>query len=146
MAPSQLKRLKASLRESGVVGPQKSKKQKKQASKNGVSRDSRVQRNVALQGIREQFKPFDIQAPARPKKFEVTDNNTVGGRIAKNIIGRPGVTKGLGEENVGQINPKDIPCADTEIHSDGKPFLLKCSGAKKLVVSWTEGLERTTLQ
>lgn len=102
MAPSQLKRLKTSLRESGVVGPQKSKKQKKQAIENGAARDGRVQRNVALQGIREQFKPFDIRTPARPTKFEVTDNKTVGGRVAKNIIGRPGVTKGLGEENVGQ--------------------------------------------
>ena len=103
MAPSQLKRLKASLRESGVVGPQKSKKQKKQASQNGAVRDGKVQRTVALQGIREQFKPFDNKAPSRPTKFEVTDNNSVGGRVAKNVIGRPGVTKGLGEENVRYI-------------------------------------------
>lgn len=102
MAPSQLKSLKTSLRDSGVVGPQKSKKQKKQAIKNGAARDGRVQRNIALQGIREQFKPFDIRAPARPTKFEVTDNKTFGGRVAKTIVGRPGVTKGLGEENVRQ--------------------------------------------
>ena len=107
MAPSQLKRLKTSLREFGVVGPQKSKKQKKQAIKTGAARDGRVQRNVALQGIREQFNPFDIRAPARPTKFEVTDNRTAGGRVAKNVIGRPGVTKGLGEDNVGQLQSED---------------------------------------
>ena len=101
MAPSQLKRLKYFLRESGVVGPQKSKKQKKQAVKNGATRGDRVQRSVALQGIREQFKPFDVKAPSRPTKFEVTDSRSVGGRDAKNVIGRPGLTKGLGEENVG---------------------------------------------
>ena len=105
MAPSQLKRLKASLRESGVFGPQKSKKQKKQAVKNGAARDGRVQRNVALQGVREQFKPFDIKAPARPTKFEVTDNRAAGRRVTKNVIGRPGITKGLGEENVGSVQP-----------------------------------------
>ncbi len=146
MAPSQLNRLKASLRESGVVGPQKSKKQKKQASKNGAARDGRVQRNVALQGIREQFKPFDIQAPGRPAKFDVTDNKTVGGRIAKNVIGRPGITKGLGEENVGQIQFEGPTFADVDIYSDGKLFLLKCSGVRRWAVSWTEGLERTTPQ
>ena len=108
MAPSQLKRLKASLRESGVVGPQKSKKQKKQVVNNGAARDGRVQRNVALQGIREQFKPFDVKAPARPTKFEVMDNRFAGGRATKNVIGRPGVTKGLGEENVGQILFEDV--------------------------------------
>lgn len=100
MAPSQLKRLKTSLRDSGVVGPQKSKKQKKLASKSGAFRDGKVQRSAALQGIREQFKPFDIKTAAKNSKYEFTDSKTIGGRIAKSIIGRPGVTKGLGEESV----------------------------------------------
>lgn len=98
MPPSQLKRLKTSLREQGVVGPQKSKKQRKQASKNGTLKDSRVQRNAALQGIREQFNPFEVKAPSR-SKHEFVSNRTVGGRVEKGAISRPGVTKSLGEEN-----------------------------------------------
>ena len=99
MPASQLKRLKASLREQGVVGPQKSKKQKKQVSKNGASKDSRIHRNAALLGIREQFNPFDVKASTRTK-YEFVSNKTVGGRVAKGAVSRPGVTKGLGEENV----------------------------------------------
>ena len=97
MAPSQLRRLKASLREQGVNGPQKSKKQRKQASKNGISNDSRIQRNAALLAIREQFNPFDVKTTSR-SKYEFASNKVCGGRVA---ISRPGVTKGLGEENVG---------------------------------------------
>lgn len=99
MPASQLKRLKASLRDQGVVGPQKSKKQKKQASKNGALKDSRIHRNAALQEIREQFNPFDFKAPSRTK-YDFSSNKTMGGRVAKGAAIRPGVTKGLGEENV----------------------------------------------
>lgn len=98
MPPSQLKRLKTSLREQGVVGPQKSKKQKKQASKTGAFKDSRIQRNAALQGIREQFNPFEVKAPSR-SKYEFVSNKAVGGKNGKGTVFRPGVTKGLGEEN-----------------------------------------------
>jgi nucleolar protein 14 len=90
MPPSQLKQLKASLRDHGLVGPQKSKKQKKAASKDG---GKRLQRNAALEAIRERFNPFEVKAPARPVKFEVTSN-----KPSKSGPGRPGVTKGLGEE------------------------------------------------
>ncbi|TAQ86541.1 hypothetical protein B7494_g5147 [Chlorociboria aeruginascens] len=99
MPPSQLKRLKASLREQGIVGPQQSKKQKKQNAQNGGNKEKRINRNAALSGIREQFNPFEVKTSARGPKFEVTTNKTIGGRIAKNVKGRPGVTKGLGEEN-----------------------------------------------
>ncbi|RDW74024.1 putative nop14-like family protein [Coleophoma crateriformis] len=99
MPPSQLKRLKASLREQGIVGPQKSKKQKKQNAQNGVNNEKRVQRNVALTGIREQFNPFEVKTSARGPKFDVTSNKTISGRVTKGVKGRPGVTKGLGEEN-----------------------------------------------
>ncbi len=98
MPPSQLKRLRVSLREQGVVGPQKSKKQKRHASKNGTLKDSRIQRTAALQGIREQFNPFEVK-PVGRSKFEFA--NASGGKETKSIAGRPGVTKGLGEENVG---------------------------------------------
>lgn len=99
MPPSQLKRLKNSLREKGVVGPQKSKKQKQQASKNGSAREGRIQRNAALQGIREQFNPFDVRAPVRVK-HDVTNSRTTLGTVANGVVGRPGITKSLGEEKV----------------------------------------------
>ncbi|MCJ1468259.1 nucleolar complex protein 14 [Pseudocyphellaria aurata] len=97
MPPSQLKRLKTSLREKGVVGPQRSKKQKRQASKNGSAREGRVQRNTALLEIREQFNPFDVRAPVKVK-HEVTSNRTMPGSMADGVVGRPGITKSLGEE------------------------------------------------
>lgn len=99
MPPSQLKRLKISLREKGVAGPQKSKKQKEQASKNGSARDGKLLRNAALQDIREQYNPFDVRAPVRVK-HEVTNNWTVGGKGSKGVVGRPGVSNALGEEKV----------------------------------------------
>jgi nucleolar protein 14 len=102
MPPSQLKRLKASLREQGIVGPQQSKKQKKQNAQNGGNKDKRVNRTVALTGIREQFNPFEVKTSARGPKFEVTNNRTLGGRVTKSVKGRPGVTKGLGEETVSK--------------------------------------------
>ena len=99
MPPSQLKRLKSSLREQGITGPQKSKKQKLAASKSGVSQDRRVQRNVALQGIREQFNPFEVKTSARGEKYEFAAIKPTGGKMAQGAMGRPGVTRGLGEEN-----------------------------------------------
>ena len=100
MAPSQLKRLKSSLRDKGITGPQKSQKQKRQASKNGAFRDTRLQRNAALEGIREQFNPFEVRAPVRSTKYDVASNKPI---MGKGLIARPGVTKGLGEENVGHV-------------------------------------------
>ena len=100
MPPSQLKRLKASLREQGIVGPQKSKKQKKENAQSGANKDKRVNRNAALAGIREQFNPFEIKTNARGPKFEVTNARSVGGATGtKSVKNRPGVAKGLGEEN-----------------------------------------------
>ncbi|KAK5569329.1 nucleolar complex protein 14 [Exophiala xenobiotica] len=90
MAPSQLKQLKASLRDHGILGPQKSKKQRKATSKDAQKRN---QRNAALESIRERFNPFEVKAPARKDKFEVAS-----GRKAQPSLGRPGVTRGLGEE------------------------------------------------
>ncbi|EXJ86975.1 hypothetical protein A1O3_03930 [Capronia epimyces CBS 606.96] len=100
MAPSQLKQLKASLREHGVLGPQKSKKQKKATSKDG---QKRLQRNAALEGIRERFNPFEVKAPARKEKFEFAS-----GKHSKPAVGRPGVTRGLGEERRRETLLKEI--------------------------------------
>jgi len=96
MPPSQLKRLKSSLREQGVTGPQKSKKQKKAAPSS-----RHADRNAALQQIRDSFNPFELK-PSRPAKFESVSHKTAnaaknGGRY-KEVLHRPGVTKSAGEE------------------------------------------------
>ncbi|KAK4983987.1 nucleolar complex protein 14, partial [Elasticomyces elasticus] len=95
MPPSQLKRLKASLREQGVTGPQKSKKQKKQGG--GPSTEQRAKRNAVLQGIRESFNPFEIKASTRQTKFPATTSRPASMKH-KGVLGRPGVTKSMGEE------------------------------------------------
>ncbi|BAE65521.1 unnamed protein product [Aspergillus oryzae RIB40] len=96
MPPSQLKQLKASLRESGVLGPQQSKKQKRQNAKSGAAAQNRVQRNAALQSIRDRFNPFEIKAGGTRTKFDVTTRDGNSGTAASRA--RPGVTKSLGEE------------------------------------------------
>ncbi|KAI1813370.1 Nop14-like protein [Poronia punctata] len=96
MPGSQLKRLKASLREQGVIGPQHSKKQRQKNAQNGKANSNK--RAVALEAIREQFNPFDFKHNARGPKFQVTSNRPVLGDAAKGIAGRPGDAKALGEE------------------------------------------------
>ncbi|OAA43224.1 nucleolar protein [Metarhizium rileyi] len=99
MAGSQLKRLKASLREQGITGPQQSKKQRRKNAEQGKARnDKRLQRGVILGGIRDQFNPFDLKHAARGPKFEVTTNQVATGDAAKGIRGRPGVSRAVGEE------------------------------------------------
>ncbi|KAI9802241.1 MAG: hypothetical protein M1825_002962 [Sarcosagium campestre] len=104
MAPSQLKQLKATLRAEGIVGQQKSKKQRKRdsvgtngikaGSNNGVNSDRGAHRRQVLQNIREQFNPFELQGPTKEKeKFELANKSK-----SKAVKARPGVTKGLGEE------------------------------------------------
>lgn len=96
MPASQLKRLKASLREQGVIGPQQSKKQKKKTAKDERARnDKRLQRGAALESIREQFNPFQFKTNARGPKFAVTTDKP---DKKKGILGRPGMAKALGEE------------------------------------------------
>lgn len=96
MPPSQLKRLKASLRDQGIIGPQQSKKQKKNTAKDERSRDDkRLKRGVALENIREQFNPFQFKTNARGPKFDVTTDKP---EKKKGILGRPGMAKALGEE------------------------------------------------
>ena len=99
MPPSQLRKLKSSLRETGVLGPQKSKKQKKQLSKNGGARDGQMRRSAALANIREQSNPFDIRAPARLKKNAVISRQGTEGTANSRVTARPGLAKALGEAN-----------------------------------------------
>jgi nucleolar protein 14 len=92
MPPSQLKRLKTSLREQGITGAQKSKKQKKQKNNDA---QARAQKAAALASIREAANPFDFKSLARPKKHAYTSNQP---QDARKVLGRPGVTKSKGEE------------------------------------------------
>ncbi|KAH6646426.1 nucleolar protein 14 [Truncatella angustata] len=99
MAGSQLKRLKESLRSQGVIGPQQSKKQKKRnAQDERANGDKRLSRTAKLEGIREQFNPFDLKHNVRGPKFEVTSNRPATGNAAKGIYGRPSEAKAAGEE------------------------------------------------
>ncbi|PWY71462.1 Nop14-like protein [Aspergillus heteromorphus CBS 117.55] len=95
MPPSQLKQLKSSLRDGGLLGPQQSKKQKRQNAKSGASAQSRIQRDSALQAIRDRFNPFEIKTTSRAK-FDVTTRDKAPKLTASQA--RPGVTKSLGEE------------------------------------------------
>lgn len=97
MPGSQLKRLKASLRDKGVIGPQLSKKQKKRNAQDGKTNNRRLQKAAELEGIREEFNPFDLKHNARGPKFQVTSNRPVNSNAAK---GRPTEAKSLGEERV----------------------------------------------
>ncbi|KAH7329331.1 nucleolar protein 14 [Stachybotrys elegans] len=97
MAGSQLKRLKASLREQGITGPQQSKKQKRRVAQDEKARnEKRLKRGVVLDGIREQFNPFDLKHAAKPK-FEVTSLRSAT-HPSKAILGRPGESKAASEE------------------------------------------------
>jgi nucleolar protein 14 len=98
MAPSQLKRLKASLREQGIIGPQKSKKQKQKLAQDRQNgQDKRLQRAAALEGIRDQFNPFQFKTNARGPKFETTSLKSTGAKAGA-MLGRPGASKAAGEE------------------------------------------------
>lgn len=101
MPPSQLKSLKVSLREGGVIGPQEKKNKKRQATPRGGIQKVKSQRDAAIRGIRQHFNPFEIR-PAKREKYEFSDKRigTMEGRLEKQVVGRPGVTKGFGEENV----------------------------------------------
>ncbi|KAH6854249.1 nucleolar protein 14 [Chaetomium sp. MPI-CAGE-AT-0009] len=99
MAGSQLKRLKASLKDQGIIGPQQSKKQKRKNAEEQKARpDKRLQRGEALASIREQFNPFQFKTSARGPKFEVTTNKPANDKATMGIKGRPGLAKAVGEE------------------------------------------------
>lgn len=98
MGESQLKRLKASLRAAGITGQQKPKKASTKAKQSSGKNNSRLDRNVALQSIREEFNPFEVKTTR--EKHDISGR----GRI-KGAQGRPGLSKQIGEDNVGFSNP-----------------------------------------
>jgi nucleolar protein 14 len=85
MGASQLKRLKASLKDQGLVGPSNSRKKRSKRV------DSRKNNEAALRSIREAFNPFDVKV--NRQKHEVL------GRAVQGSKGRPELTKQMEEEN-----------------------------------------------
>jgi len=82
-----------------MIGPQQSKKQKRKGALDAKgANDKRLNRSEALEGIREQFNPFQFKTSARGPKFEVTTSKSANDRSAKGINGRPGLAKSVGEE------------------------------------------------
>ncbi|KAF8424701.1 nucleolar protein 14 [Tirmania nivea] len=89
MPASQLKRLKTSLKAAGVIGNQKSKKEKLRNAKAGS--DARVDKQSKLRNIREEFNPFEL------KTTRVKHDVSGRGKL-KGVQGRPGISKQIGEE------------------------------------------------
>lgn len=103
MPPSQLKRLKKSLNDQGLTGPQKSKKQKKAAAAGGKTPADRAARAANLQNIRDSFNPFELKSiSSRPEKFQstsISDKRKSDGKGGyKAVLHRPGVSKSRGED------------------------------------------------
>lgn len=91
MGGSQLKALKASLKSHGLIG-QTNTKGKGKGSKKPSDRN-RQDKEKVLANIRDAFSPFDVKTTKQ--KYDV-----VGGRRVQGAVGRPGISKQIGEENV----------------------------------------------
>lgn len=115
MPPSQLKRLKASLREQGILRPQESKKQKKQNAQNGSNKDKRVNRTEALNTIRDQFNPFEYKWSKAPR-FEATSMKNPSGKESKgSIVGRPSARKSQDAQQVCLNIDAFLKCDDAQV-------------------------------
>jgi hypothetical protein len=146
MPGSQLKRLKASLRDQGIIGPQKSKKQKKKQAQNGLAtHEKRLQRASALESIREQFNPFQFKMNARGPKFQVTSNVPVTGHAALGIKGRPGVSMSASEERVRRSVPDGESLTNRPNYSVAIPSWWTCNGETKLEGLWIAALVKMIL-
>ena len=83
----------------GVVGPQKSKKDKKKAAQNGTTAQGRIEKHVKLQNIREEFNPFEL-------KTNRVKHDVSGRKNVKGAQGRPGLSKQVGEDHVSNFLPR----------------------------------------
>lgn len=89
MGGSQLKALKASLKSHGLIG-QSNTKGKGKGSKKPNDRN-RQDKEKVLSDIRDAFSPFDVKKAKQ--KVDVV------GRRVQGAVGRPGISKQIGEEN-----------------------------------------------
>lgn len=99
MPPSQLKQLKASLRQHGLSNTSQSKKRKRDDSDGGGGAHDRAQRQALLSNLRENFRPFDKKTSSRPRKFQALSLEDFKSKN-RAIVGRPGLSKARGEELV----------------------------------------------
>lgn len=88
MAPSQLKKLKASLKEHGLVGQANSKKSR--VSKSKDSKQSRQEKLQVIESIREAFNPFAVK--------HTRQKQDISGRDVIGASGKPGLSKQTDEE------------------------------------------------
>lgn len=92
MGGSQLKALKASLKSHGLIG-QTNTKGKGKGPKKANDRN-RQDKEKILANIRDAFSPFDVKTSKQ--KIDVV------GRRVQGAVGRPGISKQIGEENVSK--------------------------------------------
>ncbi|KAK9318455.1 nucleolar protein 14 [Lipomyces starkeyi] len=97
MGKSQLKKLKERLKTSGFTGQTNVKK--KQQKRHSVS--TRADKDQLLQSIREEFNPFDIKT-TRQKHGDIL------GRKVQGAVGKPGLSKQIGEENRRRTLKKEL--------------------------------------
>ncbi|AOA64740.1 Maturation and nuclear export of 40S ribosomal subunits interacting protein [Komagataella phaffii CBS 7435] len=89
MAGSQLKKLKATLKEAGLTGQTNVKQKGKRHSRKTPSDTRRDDRAQVISRIREQFNPFEVRKGKT--KFEVSNGRSVG-------VAKPSVSKQVGEQ------------------------------------------------
>ncbi|ODQ78513.1 hypothetical protein BABINDRAFT_162718 [Babjeviella inositovora NRRL Y-12698] len=85
MAGSQLKRLKATLKANGLTGQTNIKKKGKSKAPSDTRRDDKEK---VIQGIREEFNPFEIKV--NRQKYDIPNK--------KVPVARPGISKQIGED------------------------------------------------
>lgn len=101
MAGSQLKKLKATLKEHGLTGQANIKKNKKNTKRKANEYD-REEKIKVINKIREQFNPFEVKT-TRNKRNEDSknsrDNNGKSGKDSTRLaVGKPGISKQIGED------------------------------------------------
>lgn len=89
MAGSQLKRLKARLKEAGLTGQTNKKRKGKKHSRKTPNESRRADRQRLVQEIRDEFNPFDLKM-TRGKRADAKSKNLT--------VGKPGISKQRGEE------------------------------------------------
>lgn len=90
---SALKRLKTSLKTAGIVGPSSRASTSKKDRKKGNPTYADVTRKLDI--IKQQLNPFEVKTTRL--KFDVL------GRRVKGGVGKPGLTKQVGEDNVSLL-------------------------------------------
>lgn len=93
MAGSQLKKLKATLKEHGLTGQANIKKNLKNTKRKARDYD-REEKTKVISKIREQFNPFEVKTTKNKRNIE-TKSNASKDRVA---VGKPGISKQAGEQ------------------------------------------------